>query len=165
MVNGTFPRLSFEFLVGLQGMVKTTTSSSATTNYRLKRKRAVRCGRAPRPRLWREPRLNSSEHVVSTHGGGVSVLGDAAFDNGFPRSNLCHHSRVGTSNARMQPSGWGSLRRGEPLKSSPKPKTVCYSPWKRPEMTKFTSFDDLQITVYRGSRAVEIVPKPKNRVL
>ena len=32
-------------------------------------------------------------------------------------------------------------------------------------MKKFTSFVDFQITVYRGSRAVEIVPKAKNRVL
>ena len=28
-------------------------------------------------------------------------------------------------------------------------------------MTKFTRFDDLQITMYRGSRAVEIVPEKK----
>ena len=32
-------------------------------------------------------------------------------------------------------------------------------------MTKFTSSVNFQITVYRGSRAVEIVPKAKNRVL
>ena len=36
-----------------------------------------------------------------------------------------------------------------------------YSPLKRPEMTKFASFGDFQITVYRGSRAVEIVPGAK----
>ena len=52
-----------------------------------------------------------------------------------------------------------------PYKSSPEPKTVCYSPRKRPEMTKLTRFVDLQITVYRGSRVVEIVPGAKNRVL
>ena len=40
------------------------------------------------------------------------------------------------------------------VKSSPEPKTVCYSPLKRPEMTKLTSFVDFQITVYQGSRAV-----------
>ena len=51
------------------------------------------------------------------------------------------------------------------LKSSVEPKTVRYSPWKRPEMTKFTSFADFQITVYRGSRAVEIVPGTKNSAL
>ena len=45
----------------------------------------------------------------------------------------------------------------EPVKSSPEPKTVCYSPRKRPEMTKSTSFDDVPIFVYQGSRAVEIV--------
>ena len=38
---------------------------------------------------------------------------------------------------------------------------MCYSPLKRPEMTKFTSFGDFQIIVYRGSRAVEIVPGAK----
>ena len=47
----------------------------------------------------------------------------------------------------------------------PGAKTMCYSPLKRPEMTKFTSFGDFQIIVYRGSRAVEIVPGAKNCVL
>ena len=32
-------------------------------------------------------------------------------------------------------------------------------------MTKFTSFGDFQITVYRGSLAVEIVPGAKNNAL
>ena len=49
----------------------------------------------------------------------------------------------------------------ELLKSSPEPKTVCYSPRKRPEITKSMSFDDVQIFVYPGSPAVEIVPEPK----
>ena len=52
-----------------------------------------------------------------------------------------------------------------PLKSFPEPKTVRRNPWQRPEMIKFTRFDDFQITVYRGSWAVEIVPGAKNRVL
>ena len=30
---------------------------------------------------------------------------------------------------------------------------------------KITSFDDFEITVYRGSRTVKIVPEAKNRVL
>ena len=48
-----------------------------------------------------------------------------------------------------------------PLKSSPEPKPVCYSPRKRPEMTKFMSFVDFQITMYQGSWAVEMVPGAK----
>ena len=47
------------------------------------------------------------------------------------------------------------------MKSSPEPKTVCYGPCKRPEMIKFTSFDDFEITVYRGSQAVETVTVAK----
>ena len=43
-------------------------------------------------------------------------------------------------------------------------KNVCYSPRKRSEMTKFMSFADSQITVYRGSQAVEIVPGAKKTV-
>ena len=51
-----------------------------------------------------------------------------------------------------------SFTRGhEPLKSSPEPKTVCYGPQKRPEITKSASFDDVPIFVYPGSLAVEIV--------
>ena len=42
---------------------------------------------------------------------------------------------------------------------------MCYSPQKWPEMTKSTSFDDVPIFVYPGSRAVEIVPGAKNGVL
>ena len=38
-------------------------------------------------------------------------------------------------------------------------------PFKRPEMTKLTSFVDFQNTVYRGSRAVEIIPEDKNSAL
>ena len=51
----------------------------------------------------------------------------------------------------------------EPLKTSSELNTVCYSPQKRPEMTKLTSFDDVPISMYRGSRAVEIVPGAKKR--
>ena len=47
----------------------------------------------------------------------------------------------------------------------PEPKTMYYSPWKWKEMAKFTSFVDFQITVYRGLRAVEIVPGAKNRAI
>ena len=47
------------------------------------------------------------------------------------------------------------------VKSSPEPKTVCYSPRKRPEMTKFMSFVDFQITMYQGSWAIEMVPGAK----
>ena len=32
-------------------------------------------------------------------------------------------------------------------------------------MTKFTCFVDFQITVYGGSRAVEIIPRAKNHML
>ena len=47
----------------------------------------------------------------------------------------------------------------------PEAETVCYSPQKRPEMTKSTSFDDAPIFMYPGSRAIEIVPGAKNSVL
>ena len=43
----------------------------------------------------------------------------------------------------------------------PEPKTVFYSPPKRPEMTKETSFHDVPIFMYRGSLAVEIVSGAK----
>ena len=48
-------------------------------------------------------------------------------------------------------------------KSSRDPKTVDYSPRKRPEMLEITSFDDAARVVYRGSRGIEILPGPKNR--
>ena len=43
------------------------------------------------------------------------------------------------------------------------PKTVGYSPRKRPEMPEITSFDDAARFTYRGSRGIEILPGPKNR--
>ena len=43
------------------------------------------------------------------------------------------NSRVLSTSSLPSTGGHG------PLKSSPEPKTVCYSSWKRPEMTKFTS--------------------------
>ena len=50
-------------------------------------------------------------------------------------------------------------------KSSQDPKTVDYSPRKRPEMPEITSFDDAVRVVYRGSRGIEILQGPKNRGL
>ena len=50
-------------------------------------------------------------------------------------------------------------------KSSRDPKTVDYSPQKRPEMLEITSFDDAARVVYRGSRGIEIHPGPENRGL
>ena len=43
--------------------------------------------------------------------------------------------------------------------------TVDYSPRKRPEMLEITSFDDAARVVYRGSRGIEILPGPENRGL
>ena len=53
---------------------------------------------------------------------------------------------------RMVASGFPPMftRGHEPLKSSPEPITVCYSPRKRPEMTKSMSFDDVTIFVCSG---------------
>ena len=50
-------------------------------------------------------------------------------------------------------------------KSSRDPKTLDYSPRKRPEMPKITSFDDPARVMYRGSRGMEILLGPKNRGL
>ena len=50
-------------------------------------------------------------------------------------------------------------------KSSRDPKTVDYSPRKRPKMLEITSFDDAARVVYRGSRGLEILPGPENRGL
>ena len=50
-------------------------------------------------------------------------------------------------------------------KSSRDPKTVDYSPGKRPEMLEITSFDDAARVMYRGSRGIEILRGPKNRGL
>ena len=47
-------------------------------------------------------------------------------------------------------------------KSSRDPKTVDYSPGKRPEILEITSFDDAARVVYRGSRGIEILPGPEN---
>ena len=47
-------------------------------------------------------------------------------------------------------------------KSSRDPKTVEYSPRKRPEILEIMSFDDAARVVYRGSRGIEILPGPKN---
>ena len=46
-------------------------------------------------------------------------------------------------------------------KSSRDPKTVDYSPRKRPEMHEIMSFDDAARVVYQGSRGIEILPGPK----
>ena len=46
-------------------------------------------------------------------------------------------------------------------KSSWDPKTVDYSPGKRPEMPEITSFHDATRVVYRGSRGIDILPGPK----
>ena len=45
-----------------------------------------------------------------------------------------------------------------PSKSSPDPKTVCCNPQKRAEMPETTSFDDVQMFVYRGSLTYKIIP-------
>ena len=50
-------------------------------------------------------------------------------------------------------------------KSSWDPKTVVYSPQKRPKMREITSFDDAARVMYRGSRGIEILRGPKNRGL
>ena len=44
-------------------------------------------------------------------------------------------------------------------------KNVDYNPRKRPEMLKITSFDDAATVVYRGSRGIEILPRPEKRGL
>ena len=45
------------------------------------------------------------------------------------------------------------------------PKTVYYSPLKRPEMPEITSFHDAARVMYRGSRGIEILLGPKKRGL
>ena len=50
-------------------------------------------------------------------------------------------------------------------KSSRDPKTVDYSPGKRPEMAEIMSFDDATRVMYRESRGIEILPGPENRGL
>ena len=50
-------------------------------------------------------------------------------------------------------------------KYSRDPKTVDYSPGKRPEIPKIMSFDDAARVMYWGSRGIEILPGPKNRGL
>ena len=45
------------------------------------------------------------------------------------------------------------------------PKTVDYSPRKRPEMPEITSFDDASTVMYRGSRGIEILSEPEKRAL
>ena len=50
-------------------------------------------------------------------------------------------------------------------KSSRDPKTIDYSPRKRPEMPEIMSFDDASRVVYWGSRDIEILPGPNNRGL
>ena len=42
------------------------------------------------------------------------------------------------------------------------PKTVDYSPRKRPEIPKITSFDDVARVVYRGLQGIEILPGTEN---
>jgi len=48
-----------------------------------------------------------------------------------------------------------------PSKSSRDPKTVDYSPRKRPEMPEITTFDDAPRVVYRGSRGIKILSGPE----
>ena len=47
-------------------------------------------------------------------------------------------------------------------KSSGDPKTVDYSPRKQTEIRETTSFDNAARVVYRGSRGIEILPRPEN---
>ena len=47
----------------------------------------------------------------------------------------------------------------------PGPKTVDYSPRKRPEIPEITSFDNAARVVYRGSRGIEILPGHENHGL
>ena len=50
-------------------------------------------------------------------------------------------------------------------KSSLDPKTVDYSPQKRPEMLEIMSFDDAARVMYQKSRGIEILPGPEKRGL
>ena len=68
----------------------------------------------------------------------------------------CPKSRVFTM--PLEPCTWGHGA----LKSSRDPKTMDYSPRKRPEMPEIASFFDTTRVVYRGSRGFEIFPGPKN---
>ena len=53
----------------------------------------------------------------------------------------------------------------EASKSSRDPKTVDYSPRKRPEMPEITSFDDAARIASKRSRGIEILPGLENREL
>ena len=50
-------------------------------------------------------------------------------------------------------------------KFSRDPKTTDYSPRKRTEMLKITSFDDATTVVYRGSQGIEILSGPEKHGL
>ena len=78
-------------------------------------------------------------------------LCDIAHENGQKWTNRCV----------LTTSQFSCTRGHEQLKSPPEPKTVCYSPWKRPEMTKLMTS---QFSCTRGSRAFEIVPGAKKKL-
>ena len=68
----------------------------------------------------------------------------------------CPKSRVFTMPIESCTGGHGAL------KSSGDPKTLDYSPRKRPDKPQIASFYDATRVVYRGSRGFEIFPGPKN---
>ena len=48
-----------------------------------------------------------------------------------------------------------------PYKSTSDPKTVCYNPWKRPEMPQITSFYDIEKIGWRGPGPYDSMSDPK----
>ena len=86
------------------------------------------------------------------HPPGTRKLWTIAHENG----QECSKSRVLTMPLESCTRGHGAS------KSSRDPKTVDYSPRKRPEMLEITSFDDAARVVYQGSRGTEILLGPEN---
>ena len=84
-----------------------------------------------------------------------------------PKSwTIAHENGHKCSKSRVLPMPLESCSRGlRASKSSRDPKTVDYSPRKRPEMLEITSFDYAARIVYRGSRGIEILPGPEKRGL
>ena len=129
----TLPPLFLEFSISMRNTLRLQSRSTSRTLAPVK------------------SRLDLTENVRWSESGPEPKPCAIAQENGQTWQN----SRVLSTSELPCTGGHGAL------KSSPERKTMCYSPWKRPEMTKFTSFVDFQITVYRGSRAVEIVSRAK----
>ena len=116
------------------------------------------------PRKWTEmPEIKSFQgkaRIMYRGSQGIEIL------SGHKNHELGHENGQKYPKTRVLTVQQESCTEGHKAsKSSRDPKTMDYSPRKRPKMPEITSFDDAASVVYRGSQGIEILPGPENRKL